>query len=352
MSDTLIDILNKAFEEHINKLKKQGVSDEEVLVREREFDFTEVLETMIQTATDNTVQFFQSTMYERVMEERATIDEFIAHQDQIWGKGFVASEAMYIIAVESAEAYGEYLADLPNNQKDDKKYRYLALRELHGRSCQVFLEILCLMKSGFADGAYARWRTMYELSIVAEFIWNNEEYVAQAFIQASEGNDNWYNWAKEAPCFKSQKKNITFSAIESKCNLLTDDWKKQHELAHKIVHASPQATFKRLGIFKPNGNIIAGHTDYGIVSAAENSAISLSKITTLFLTLIPYGDGLVHSRCLSKWVKEIKKHYYNAEDNSFTNAEPKNPQLMGIKLNSTGENTHANSTGSHRVDCD
>ena len=36
---------------------------------------------------------------------------------------------------------------------------------IHGRALQQFLEIIILMKNGFADGAYASWRSVFELII-------------------------------------------------------------------------------------------------------------------------------------------------------------------------------------------
>lgn len=241
----------------------------------------------------------------------------MAHNEQIWGKGFVASEAMYILAVECAQLYGEYLNNQPQKRLNEAKYRLLALCEIHSRACQQFLEIIHLMKAGFADGAYARWRSMYELSVVAEFISHNDEPVAKAFFEASYTDDRQNEWAKTAPCF-AQKKRVTFNDIQEQCDFSTDDWKKQYQLANKVVHASPQGTFGRLGNYGETGALSAGHSDYGISTAAEHSAISLSIITTLYLTVVPYGDGLVYADSIRRWVDIVRKYYFAAEKNSFS----------------------------------
>lgn len=53
----------------------------------------------------------------------------------------------------------------------------------------VASEALCLMKSGFADGALARWRTLYELTVIADVIAKHDatraaRYLAHAEVQA------------------------------------------------------------------------------------------------------------------------------------------------------------------------
>ena len=73
------------------------------------------------------------------------------------------SEMMYIIVTEAIEDYRKIFDEMPDESKRELQYRYLAISQLHGRACQQYLEVLCLLKSGFADGAFARWRSMYEL---------------------------------------------------------------------------------------------------------------------------------------------------------------------------------------------
>ena len=74
-----------------------------------------------------------------------------------------------------------------------------------------------------------------------------------------------------------------------------------------------------------SGAISAGHSDYGIATAAEHSAISLSIISTLLFTLIPYGDGLMHATCHQRWVDIVRKYYFEAEENCFSEAN--NPRV-------------------------
>ncbi len=56
------------------------------------------------------------------------------------------------------------------------------LANLHARACQVSSEILVLLRFGLSEGAFARWRTLYELSAVSQFIKKNGKEVAERYL--------------------------------------------------------------------------------------------------------------------------------------------------------------------------
>jgi len=308
-------IIEKCLEKYENGVPEQEIIDKVKKLNANEMD--EIYASYINDTAEEMLKFYQTTMYEEALRWNAETAEFIAIQEQKWGRCFVASRAMYTISVEAAEKYGKYLngADMPD--KNNKKYRYLVLREIHGRTCQIFLEILHLMQLGFADGAFARWRSMYELSVVANFIYDGTEDTAKAFHGASETDDR-YEWARCAPCFsQNAKKHITFNDIQNQCDFTNEIWKKQYTLANQIVHASPQGTFKRISIKEPLGMIPVGHSDYGISTPAEHSAISLSQVSALFFTLLPYDEGLVAVEVLNRWGDLVRKYYFDTHDEIF-----------------------------------
>jgi hypothetical protein len=45
-----------------------------------------------------------------------------------------------------------------------------AIRRIYGRGCHLAAEICHLLRGGYADGAEARWRTLYELEVISKFI--------------------------------------------------------------------------------------------------------------------------------------------------------------------------------------
>lgn len=156
---------------------------------------------------------------------------------------------------------------------------------MHDIMEQVIEEVVCLNKNRFADGAYARWRSLYELSIIATFIKKYGENVAKAFIKSANTDDR-YEWAREADCFKDyNKKYITFSAIQDNCEIATKEWKKEYNFVNQLVHASSQGTMYRLG-GDTFYSLPVGRTDFGMTISAVQSAVL--KITNKTLPAIAY----------------------------------------------------------------
>lgn len=302
-----------------NKIR-DGMSEEEIDQFFAEESFGKKYADIINMIADDSVKTIEAIMFEKVLEERANTDEFIARQNQRWGKAFVASEAMYICILESAEEYSKYVLE---HYKDEKSSLYPVLRYIHGRAMQIYLEILCLNKNGFADAAYARWRSLYELSITSAFIKRYGEVVAKAFLHSADTEDR-YEWARQADCFKNFKgKYVRFADIQRNCELATDEWKKEYTFVNQLVHASPQGTMYRLGC-KTNDVLLVGRSDWGMAISAMHAAISLSQITSDFFSVFHHGDSLAALLTFHKWVEKIVAYYKEVEDNYLDDEEHAN----------------------------
>ncbi len=320
MEDSLMDAYNKAIEDIVDNWISEGLSENEILHKLEQVDLEKPMSEMVTVASKNMMDFTRANMFEIAFEHRSRSAEFDAHQEQLWGKCFVASEAMYVLAIEAAELYVKFVDEnMEEDQKSLKQYTFLALQHIHGRACQQFLEIICLMKHGFADGAFARWRSMYELSCFAEVIKKNGEVVARQYFEQSKTDDSTYTWVTGASGLKEKKNGkYTFKEIECICTFVTAAWEKQYKLACFVNHASPQGTFKRLANGKTLNQIPVGQSDYGITLAAEHSAISLQLITMFFLTLFPDLDSSARCIFLHKWVEVIRELYFSTHDDVFS----------------------------------
>lgn len=308
----------KILYKNVNDLKNKGMSDNEINQKIDSLKLDEIYSNIIIKASKDTCDFFKRTMYEKVFENKIETNQFLAHHEKIWGKCFIASEAMYIMTVEQAEQYCEWvIKNIKKKERKAKQFKFMVLKNLHARACQQYLEILFLIRHGFADGAYARWRSMYELSCISQFINDNDESVAKAYLEQSNSEDGTHNWAKAAQCFNGKKGNINFNDIQKECALSSEPWQKQYKLACKIVHASSQGTFGRLGNKKTLNSMSVGHSDYGIVTPAEHSAIDLARISTLFFSIFPNEDCLIITKCLEKWVDVIRDFYIIQEKQVF-----------------------------------
>lgn len=314
------EVVNNAFRDTVENWKKEGLSDEEIIEKIDKINFDEVMLSIADTASSDYASFFKDKMYEIELDERAKSKEFSAHQEQLWGKCFAASQTMYVLAVEAAEIITKYIDEnASDEEKENRKFTFLALQHLHGRACQMFLEILTLLRNGFGDCACARWRSLYELNCIAYFIKAQGEQIAKQYYEQSQSTAPHKDYAWTAGAVNKKGKTITithFAAIEEYCEM-GKIWNDQYKLACLVTHGSPEGTFKRMSTFETLNIIPVGRSNYGIAVPAEHSAISLHLISALFFTLFPYVDGIAYVKTLGKWVQVIQDMYYSTEKEVF-----------------------------------
>jgi len=236
---------------------------------------------------DKLIQEYERDIYKDVMEFRVKENNiFVANLAGIWGQAFVAYEAMYLMTIELGKKHIN-IAGTKKGNNINYGNKFFAIMNIHGRACQIFMEILCLLKGGFVDGALARWRSLFELSIYAMFINKNNDEVASAYMKQANTGEKNAKWAKLADCFKNHKGNITFKLLFENRDYpdeAKDIWQKQYELASKIVHTSPQGTMKRIGVVEPIGAMVAGGTNWGLHVPAEHAVISFHHISEEFFS--------------------------------------------------------------------
>ena len=60
-------------------------------------------------------------------------------------------------------------------------YKTMMVAALHKKGCAVATEILTLLRVGLADGATARWRSLYEVELIASFLAAHGEAVSERY---------------------------------------------------------------------------------------------------------------------------------------------------------------------------
>ncbi len=315
--DFMLEIIHEAIDDFVNKSLEEGATEDYIKEHLNKDRLSDAFEYLLKTASQDSVETIENIMFEKVLDLRSYDAEFLARQHQKWGKAFVASEALYICVLESAESFAEYVNE---NYSKETSYLFCALCNIHARALQIYYEIVCLNENGFADAAYARWRSMYELTVVASFIYENGENVAKSFLDAADTDDR-YDWARASESLKKFKyKHITFSAIESKCGLPAEKWKDEYNFVNQLVHASPQGTMYRLG-GDTSESLPVGRTDWGMSISAIHSALSLSQITAFYFSTFAYGDGTLAILTFQKWVDKISGFYNEVEEECFSSDE-------------------------------
>ena len=244
---------------------------------------------------------------------------------------------------------------------------FVTLAILHAKACQVSSEILVLLRSGFADGAHARWRTLYELSAVGQFIAKSGQEVAvrylchdmlersklahqyqqskyqgelsqlekdridriaslqdsllEAYGKRFKGDYGW------AACKLSG--NPTLQRI-AECVGLGDAY-PAYKLASNDVHASALSVFQSSVKEAPLGSVVhANPNPIDLKSPGYSCGRSLEEITTVLLKSQPGLDD--HStlkrgaivRTLYKLASNVLKAFDAAEGRAESQSEPRN----------------------------
>jgi hypothetical protein len=196
------------------------------------------------------------------------------------------------------------------------------LTSLHARACQIAGEVLVLLRSGYAEGAIARWRSLHEASVVLQFIDRHGVETAKCYLE-HEAIESWkgateyvahcgrlgfesiddkelprikaahdaavekygapfrssYGWAAHA--LKLEKR-VTFEDVEKGLGL--EHWRPFYRLASHPIHANPKSVRHRLGLIDGTSPCLpAGPSNYGLADPGQNTGLSLAQATSVLI---------------------------------------------------------------------
>ena len=281
-------------------------------------------------------------------KRRKDLRDFESRLRKDWKKPFDLLEMFLEIATEAGD---EFNNEFRKDERERKNFVLEALTRLHARACQITSEILVLLKSGFADGAHARWRSLHEIAVVGSFIKTHGNETAERYLlhntiesfkamnlyqkyqdilgdepisqkeydsiktlyekliaQFGSSYKNNYGWASS----DLNKDNPSFSDIEEKSGL--DYLRPYYKLASHNVHANPKGVMFKLGLLPDTNNILlSGPSNVGFTDPAQGAAISLGNITITLLTSIPTLDHLVISNILLILQSEIGEEFFKVQ---------------------------------------
>ena len=112
-------------------------------------------------------------IFEKLTESRDIDDEVTDQIKDFWECPLDLLELQVQFSKEAANITGNLYAI-------DSDFQ--SIRLIHGRGCHIATEILYLLKGGFSDGAEARWRTLYELDVISEFIRSTGKNIGERYI--------------------------------------------------------------------------------------------------------------------------------------------------------------------------
>lgn len=281
--------------------------------------------------------------------ERNQFDQFLHELNTIWGDTLHLLDILLGTTLQKGiEVYEAYSP----NVAEKTRTRFDVINHLFGRACQVGQEIHVLLSQGYADGAEARWRTLYEITVIATFIMQNDDqvahrYLAQMFVDdykrvraqreiyKAEGIEiisdedfeklkinkelilshdvrfsaGDYGWA--APALnKSDKAKVTFSDIEEAVGL--NYLRSAYKEACSNVHASAIGTYFRLGLDQKQRGILAGYSFFRIGDVARNTIFIILVLLENILSHYPSIENRVHVEAVYKLLSRATDAIHDA----------------------------------------
>jgi hypothetical protein len=140
---------------------------------------TAALEQATQAAADALAEDLRARAPRMLREQQGFRRGFEQRLQQRWGPALDLYECVHVCCLEA----GEDFAKRRSQQADGPDPKLTALTLLHARACLVASEVQCLLRSGHAAGAQARWRTLHELAVIAFVLGDHDHDLSERFLQ-------------------------------------------------------------------------------------------------------------------------------------------------------------------------
>ena len=308
----------------------------------------EIVEDISKSAAEKLLKTLKRTWPEQAAYQMAVFNGFSGRLEARWGKGF---DLLRMLLTICHDLVLESVKRLRTSKTQKNRVLRDLMVRLHARACQITAEIITLMENGFADGAMARWRTLYEVGVVTAVIAEAGEELAKSYIQhevieskfamdeyarchvalgykpfpkrerqrterafaaavRAHGGDfgKPYGWA----AVHLKKKKVTFRDLEHAAQ--RSAMRSYYKMASYSVHAdTPKSIFYRLGVIGDQSIVIAGATDAGFTEPAQNTAFTLVQITGLLLAdRMSNLDAMIKLRVLTMIRDEVPNTFFRA----------------------------------------
>lgn len=319
----LIDVdklIHDAFEALVQQWQESGLAIDEMNEKVENFDFVSLFTDISEKYSVHILSTSDEAMHETLKRARLQKTKFCANLEQNWGRCFDQSELLYYTLGYIFPQYIKKVEErVSEEERESKKYTYHCIHMLFCRAMQIYAEILCLVQNGFPDAAFARWRTMYEITCIAEFISQNGEEIAKAYYN-DKGNNNL--WAKNAPCFRNNPKiqtykRIYFSTIENQCEFSREGWNDVYKEACMPIHGGRNGTFIRSGLPNKRDSIPIGALDDGIAYPAVKAAFTLRIMACIFFFVFPSIESVAYVQYLIKVTDRLYEEYLKTDQIQF-----------------------------------
>lgn len=271
------------------------------------------------------VETLEYTVYKGVLDFKVNQNMFFSHLESRYAKAFSSSDALYILSMEVGKTTFK-------NQNISENLFNEALKLLHMKACQIYAEISTLIKNGFGTGAMARYRSIYETSIVFEYILQKGEKAAQAYLDylivadmkeqkllEELYNEDYIKNEKLTLKFNKEKDNLAEKYDQQFVNLDNNDYvwayytmenpsghnfgikqlreeinrndgAEHYKLASNIIHSSTSSVFSDLG--NPYRSTLSGGSNIGLSKPITLASFEMMNINNALINRFLTKDNI------------------------------------------------------------
>lgn len=303
----------------------------------------EAISNAVPNALASVAEFIGDRVSEQALEHTLHLRK--AHSDRaetvqrMWGKAIEQLDLLRHIVLEwnhTAVKHHKGAYAKPNTA--------FALKKLVARAYEIVGEIITLARSGYADGALARWRSLHEVCVIAMFLAMRSDKCAQMYLShhwveelrvldvdrgsgtakaAGTHRDRYvhdlrkqrialiakfgtafakdYGWAS----IELGRTKTTFRDLESHVGLET--LRHGYQQANSTVHGGALATLTRVSLGSSNVDSAVIPPAYGCEVAANYTTASLSMMIAELCLKTEDADLLTMNMVINNTASEIRK---------------------------------------------
>jgi hypothetical protein len=316
-------------------------------------DEAEVLEGAQADAEIYTASFLKQ-LPGAVRDRRKTDRGFCTRLEKRWRKPFELFEGVLLLGLQLGSEFNQEEREEAEQRND---LIFASLTRLHARGCLLCSEVLALLKTGHASGAYGRWRTLHETAVTAWFISCGDELLAEKYlahqdIKSLEDAEDFqnkcadlglepisdehmnalrlkseqlkrkygdtfiggYGWAADAirakiPALKG--KSITFNHLEQAAD--QGHMRPYYRFASHSIHPTSKGLQYEIGLIRQGDVLLSGPSNFGLAEPANASCSSLQQATGALLMMKPNRQRLASLMALRNMIKTTAREFVEAE---------------------------------------
>lgn len=311
-----------------------------------EDNFQEISESI----SKNLVEIMQSNEVDNINQLNQEYDDFNKRNYLRWEKGFNKLEMLRQISIEAGMEFQKVFLKYPEYENDPLLG---VLMRQHANACRITGEIIHLLKGGYSDGAIARWRTLFEISVTCLVLNKHgkecaEDYIKHGKLKSIEGMEEYQKTAKEMKVepYSNEEMDLAITLKEElnkeinhswaikytkfgKMEKLREyvglgKWSHYYMLASKNIHADFHEMNSLMAMSETKQNmLLIGQSNLGMTEPAHITAIALTQITGAFLTAyiqdentkLSYKDSMLFLSLIKQYSDDVGKEFLRIDEN-------------------------------------